>query len=71
MEINENGSVITYGKKLITSKTFWVNLLAFLISVLTWLSTTPQVSAEVLSYVAMILPILNILLRQITSKPIV
>lgn len=56
------------GKTLITSKTFWVNLVAFTLIVLQGTGTLPGVDYASIEVGA--LGIINILLRLITKEPI-
>jgi hypothetical protein len=62
-----NPAVLPAAKKLRWSKTFWVNTFVILIEVADYLAGTGYLPPE---WVAIGLPILNIVLRRITKSPI-
>jgi len=59
-------------KPLLVSKTFWVNLIGTLISILALVQDSPLVPPEALPWVALVVGVLNLVLRiWFTDAPIV
>lgn len=60
------------GKKLLRSKTFWINALTGVVSIGTYLVNTDFIASnpEIVAIFGVILAVVNIILRLVTKEPI-
>lgn len=58
-------------KSILASKTFWINLITIAIAIITSVTGADVLPAEYVAYAtSIVLPVLNIVLRAFTDKPV-
>lgn len=69
--IEANETIRARGKKAWYSRVHWFNVMALLAAIITALQSSKLLSTEILTVLATVVPIGNLILRQLTTQPIV